>query len=148
MTLIPGDEELTKTINQINGGEKLDDRQRRLLQHDFKVYMEQYLKKHLGRLSYIRVVIWDDMLIIKGKRFLTDPEIYIVNNHAGKEVVRTARMKVARQHSIDNLPYFEKKLQAKAIHQTYNVEPENDFWIHVIVFDRTLTQEPEDNIID
>lgn len=140
MTFVPGDEEQTKTIDRISNGEKLDDRQRRRLQHDFKVYMEQYLKKRTGRLSHIKVVIWDDVVIIRGGKFLTDPEIYIVNTHAGKEVVRTARMKVANQHAIDNIPYFEEKLQAKAIHQTYDVEPEKDFWIHVVVFDRVLTE--------
>jgi hypothetical protein len=49
-------------------------------------------------------------------------------------------MQVAKQHSIENTPYFEEKLQAKSIHQAYDIEPENDFWIHVIVFDRCLTE--------
>ena len=36
-------------------------------------------------------------------------------------------MHVARQHAIDNVPYFETLLGAKVIHQTYMVEAENDF---------------------
>ncbi len=120
---------------------KLDDRQRRQLQHELKLYMEKYFKKKLGKgVDYTRITIWEDMLIIRGERFLTDPELYIIQTPAGKEVVRAARMQVARQHSIDNLEYFEKVLQAKAIHQTYDIEPEKDFWIHVVVFDRMLTE--------
>jgi uncharacterized protein YbcI len=111
------------------------------MQHELKVYMEQYFKKKLGKgVDYTRVVIWEDMLVIRGERFLTDPEIYIVETSAGKDVVRAARMQVARQHAIDNVPYFEQKLQARAVHQTYDVEPEKDFWIHVVVFDRVLTE--------
>jgi len=56
-------------------------------------------------------------------------------------VVKAARMQVAKQHSIDNLPYFEEKLGAKCIHQTYDVESENDFWIHVMVFDQVLIEQ-------
>jgi hypothetical protein len=47
-------------------------------------------------------------------------------------------MQVAKQHSID--PFFEEVLNAKALHQVYDVEPENDFWMHVVVFDRKLTE--------
>ena len=125
----------------IDTRKKLDDRQRRQMQHELKVYMEQYFKKKLGKgVDYTKVVIWEDMLIIRGERFLTEPEIYITETTMGREVVRAARMQVARQHSIDNMPYFEELLQAKAIHQTYDIEPEKDFWMHIIVFDRMLTE--------
>ncbi|MDD3853013.1 MAG: DUF2294 domain-containing protein [Syntrophomonadaceae bacterium] len=130
-----------KNIIHIDSQKKLDDRQRRQLQHELKVYMEQYFKKKLGKgVDYTKVVVWDDMIVIRGERFLTEPEIYIVETPAGKEVVRAARMQVARQHSIDNVPYFEELLNARVIHQTYDIEPEKDFWIHVMVFDRTLTE--------
>lgn len=126
---------------QIDSRRKLDDRERRHLQHEFKIYMEQYFKQKLGKgVDYTKVIIWDDMLIIRGERFLTEPEVYIVETTAGREVVRAARMQVARQHAIDNVPYFEAKLKARAIHQVFDVEPENDFWIHVVVFDRILTE--------
>jgi hypothetical protein len=48
-------------------------------------------------------------------------------------------MHVVEQHIVDNLPYFEKRLGAKGIHQAYEVEAENDYWMHIIVFDRVLT---------
>jgi uncharacterized protein YbcI len=80
------------------------------------------------------------MLIVRGERFLTEPEKYIVQTASGKEVVRAARMEVAKQHSIDNMSYFEERLNARAIHQAYDIEPEKDFWIHVVVFDRCLTE--------
>ncbi|MDD2497088.1 MAG: DUF2294 domain-containing protein [Desulfitobacteriaceae bacterium] len=141
MSFVRNGEEHEKNIVCINNRKKMDDRQRRHMQHELKVYMEQYFKRKLGKgVDYTKVVIWEDMLIIRGERFLTDPEIYIVETSAGKEVVRAARMQVARQHAIDNVPYFEEKLQARAIHQSYDVEPEKDFWIHVVVFDRILTE--------
>ena len=135
------DKDKASNIVNIDARKKLDGRQRKQLQHELKVYMEQYFKKKLGQgVDYTKVILWEDMLIIRGERFLTDPEIYIVQTPAGKEVVRAARMQVARQHAIDNVPYFEQKLQARAVHQTYDVEPEKDFWIHVVVFDRVLTE--------
>ena len=94
-----------KSLNmaKIEACKKLDERQRKQLQHELKVYMEQYMKKKLGKgVDNTKVIIWEDMLIIRGERFLTDPEIYIVQTPAGKEVVRAARMQVARQHSVDN----------------------------------------------
>ena len=141
MSFIRNREEYEKNIVCIDTRRKMDDRQRRHMQHDLKVYMEKYFKQKLGKgVDYTKVVIWEDMLIVRGERFLTEPEQYIVQTAAGKEVVRAARMQVARQHSIDNLAYFEERLQAKAVHQTYDVEPDNDFWIHVVVFDRVLTE--------
>ncbi|MEQ8175058.1 MAG: DUF2294 domain-containing protein [Syntrophomonadaceae bacterium] len=138
---MPSDGDGAKKVVNIDARKKLDERQRKQIQHELKVYMEQYFKRKLGKgVDYTRVVLWEDMLIIRGERFLTEPEIYIVQTPAGKEVVRAARMEVARQHSIDNIPYFEEKFQAKAIHQTYDIEPENDFWWHIVVFDRVLTE--------
>lgn len=130
-----------KNVVSIEAHKKLDDKQRRQMQHEIKVYLEQYFKQKLGKgVDYTKVVIWEDMMIIRGERFLTDPEIYIVATPAGREVVRAARMQVARQHSIDNVQYFEEKLQARVINETYDIVPENDFWMHVMIFDRTLTE--------
>ncbi len=124
--------------NDIN---KLNERERKKIQHELKIYMEKYFKQKLGKsVDYTKIVLWDDMLIIQGEGFLTEPEKYIVKTTAGKDVVNNARMHVARQHAIDNVPYFETLLDAKMIHQTYMVEAEKDFWMHVIVFNRILTQ--------
>jgi uncharacterized protein YbcI len=102
--------------------------------------MDKYFKEKLGKgVDYTKIIISNDMLIIRGERFLTEPEKYIVGTKSGNEVVNQARMHVARQHSIDNMPYFEKLFGAKAIHETYMVEAEKDFWMHTIVFDRVLT---------
>ncbi|MEN6460983.1 MAG: DUF2294 domain-containing protein [Syntrophomonas sp.] len=122
-------------------GRKLNEQQRRQLQHEFKLYMEQYFKDKLGKgVDYTKIVIWDDMLIIRGEGFLTTPEKYINETPSGREVVRAARMQVVKQHAIDNVGYFERRLDAKAIHHAYELEPENDFWMHVIVFDHVLTE--------
>lgn len=120
--------------------EKLGEQQRKKIQHEFKIYMEQYFKRTLGKsVTTTKINIVDDMLIIRGEGFLTEPEKFIVRTPRGKDAIRASRMHVVQQHIIDNLPYFEKKLGAKGIHQTYEVEAENDFWMHVIVFDRILT---------
>lgn len=128
-------------LNLSEEDQRLNDQQRKKLQHEIKLYMEKYFKQKLGKgVDYTKVVIWEDMLIIRGEGFLTEPEKYIVQTPSGKEVVRAARMQVAKQHSIDNTAYFEGILHARSVHQTYDIEPENDFWINVIVFDRTLTE--------
>lgn len=119
---------------------KLDERQRKQKQHELKIYMDKYFKEKLGKsVDYTKIIISSDMLIIRGERFLTEPEKFIVTTPAGNEVVNQARMHVARQHSIDNMPYFENYLGAKAIHETYMVDAKSDFWMHVIVFDKVLT---------
>lgn len=138
---MPGQDKKNQHLTNIDAPKRLDDRQRKQMQHELKIYMEQYFKKKLGKgVDYTKIVIWEDMLIIRGERFLTEPEMYIVETPAGKEVVRAARMQVARQHSIDNVPYFEELFQARCIHQTYDIEPENDFWWHIAIFDRMLTE--------
>jgi len=141
MPFAPDKNGQSHNVINIDAQHKLDERQRKKLQHEFKIYMEQYFKEILGKgVDYTKIIIWEDMVIVRGERFLTEPEQYIVKTAAGKEVVRAARMQVARQHSIDNVPYFEERLQARVIHQTYDIEPENDFWIHVMVYDRGLTK--------
>jgi len=80
------------------------------------------------------------MLIIRGEGFLTEPEKFIVATESGKDLVNTAGMQVARQHSIDNMDYFQERLGAMAIHQTYMIEAEKDFWMHAVVFDRVITE--------
>ena len=136
-----GKQEQSSSVVNINSHKKLNERERKQLQHEFKIYMEQYFKRTLGKgVDYTKVVIWDDMLVVRGEGFLTEPEKFIVQTPSGNEVVRAARMQVVKQHAIDNVPYFEKRLGATAIHSSYCMEPENDFWMHAIVFDRTLTE--------
>ncbi len=140
------DKKGSKTIPQhsaINDDEqiKLNEQQRRRIQHTFKLYMEKYFKEKMGKgVDYTKVILWGDMLIIRGEGFLTEPEKYIVATESGKDVVNAARRQVARQHSIDNQAYFEQTLNARVIHQMYDIEAENDFWMHVMVFDRVLTE--------
>lgn len=129
--------------NAVNSDQesKLNDQQRRRIQHVFKIYMEKYFKEKMGKgVDYTKIILWGDMLIIRGEGFLTEPEKYIVATESGKDVVNAARRQVAKQHTIDNQAYFEQTLNAKVIHQLYDIEAENDFWMHVMVFDRVLTE--------
>jgi len=50
-------------------------------------------------------------------------------------------MQVCKQHAQDNVPYIENLLTAKVLHQSFLVDAEKDFWMHVLVLDRTVTQE-------
>ncbi|MGI5925818.1 MAG: DUF2294 domain-containing protein [Thermacetogeniaceae bacterium] len=127
-------------VDRNDARERMNEQQRKKMQHEFKIYMEQYFKRTLGKsVTTTKINIVEDMLIIRGEGFLTEPEKFIVRTPRGKDAIRSSRMHVVQQHIIDNLPYFEKRLGAKGIHQTYEVEAENDFWMHVIVFDRVLT---------
>lgn len=64
-------EDKRSSIIDVTDGSKLDDIQRRKLQHEFKLYMEQYFKRKLGKgVDHTKIVIWEDMLIIRGKDFL------------------------------------------------------------------------------
>ncbi|HAN94563.1 MAG TPA: hypothetical protein DCQ17_03245 [Firmicutes bacterium] len=71
---------------------------------------------------------------------MSQPEKYIASSAAGQEVVSSARMHVAKQHSADNTPYFERLLQAQVLHEAFLVDAKKDFWLHVMVFDRVLTE--------
>jgi uncharacterized protein YbcI len=120
--------------------ERLNEQERKRLQHELKIYMEQYFKRTLGKsVDTTRISIVEDMLVIRGEGFLTAPEKFIVMTPQGKDAVRAFRMHVVQQHIIDNIPIFEKLFNAEAVHQTYEVEAHNDFWIHAIVFNRVLT---------
>jgi uncharacterized protein YbcI len=115
------------------------DQERRKLQHEIKTYMILYFKRILGRgVDEVKITIFEDMLIIRLKGFLTEPEKYIVNTPNGKEIVRASRRQVGDQHVIDNIPYFEETLKAKVVYHSYDIDPENDFAGHLIVFNHVL----------
>jgi uncharacterized protein YbcI len=121
---------------------KLDERARRKLQHELKIYIEQYFKSKLGKGSdHTRVTIWEDLVVIRGEGFLTDPERFLVETPEGLRIVNSGRMQVCKQHAQDNVPYIENLLTAKVLHQSFLVDAEKDFWMHVLVLDRTVTQE-------
>ncbi|HWQ76851.1 MAG TPA: DUF2294 domain-containing protein [Syntrophomonas sp.] len=115
------------------------DQERRKLQHEIKTYMIQYFKRILGRgVDDVKITIFEDMLIMRLTGFLTEPEKYIVKTPNGSEKVRASRRQVGDQHIIDNIPYFEETMKANVIYQSYDIDPENDFAGHLIVFDHVL----------
>ncbi len=119
---------------------KLSEQQRKKLQHEFKLHMEQYFKQILGKgVDYTKVTICEDMLIIRGEGFLTEPEKFIAQTPSGRRTIRAARSHVALQHFHDNIRYFEEKLNAKVIHNIGGMEPEKDFWMNTLIFDRSFT---------
>ncbi len=128
-------------LNKIEIPPKLNEKQRKQCQHEIKIYMEKYFKEKLGKgVDHTKIIVWEDMMIIRGEGFLTEPEKFIAKTEIGVELVNNARLQVAKQHAIDNLPLFESKLKCKVLYQTYMVDAEKDFWMHTIVFDQNLTE--------
>lgn len=120
---------------------KLTFKQRKLLQHEFTLHLEKYFKELIGKGSnYTNVIIWNNMVIIRGEGFLTDPEKFVALEMEGSNLVKLTRMQVAKQISIDNVPYFESKLGANCIRQSFDVDAKNDFWVHIMVFDQLLIE--------
>lgn len=129
---------------RLQGNERLDERARRKMQHELKIYMEKYFKCKLGKgVDHTQITIWEDVMIIRGEGFLTDPEKYITETETGVDVVNSARMHVAKQHARDNIPVFEELFSAKVCNQAFVVDAEKDFWMHVMIFERPLTEKPE-----
>ncbi len=119
----------------------LTNKQRRQLQHEFKIHMEKYAKELIGKGSdHTKVLIWDDMLILRCEGFLTEPERFIATTVSGVNLVKESRMEIAKQFATDKVPFFEEFLGANCIHQTFDVEAGKDFWIHVMVFDKILIE--------
>lgn len=120
----------------------LNNKNRKQLQHEIKIYLEKYFKSRLGIAAELfKIIIWHDMLIFRAEKILSEPEKYITQMPTGCQLVRAARMEVAKQHSLDNLLYFEEKLGAKCIRETYDVDAEKDSFIHVVIFDKILIDE-------
>lgn len=116
-------------------------KQRKQLQHEIKNYATKYFKNLLVKAAeYHKVMIWNDMLIIRAKNLLTEAEKQIIQLPGGNEKVKETRMQVAKQFAVDNSAYLEEKLGAKCIHQMYDVDPKQDFWIHSMVFDKVLIE--------
>lgn len=119
--------------------DRLDEQRRKQIQHELKIYLEKYFKEKLGKgPNLTKIIISHDMLIIRGERFLTEPEKFILTTNKGNKAIKRSRMHVARQHSIDNMPHIEKTLGARAVHEGFTVDANKDFWMHAIVFDRVL----------
>lgn len=122
--------------------ESLNLRQRKQLQHEIKNYVTQYFKKRVSKAAdSCKVILYNDVLIIRSENFLTEPEKQIITLQDGSELVRASRMQVAKQHAIDNLSYFEEKLGAKCIHQVYDVDATKDLWVQIMFFDKVLTED-------
>ena len=113
----------------------------RELQHEIKTHVQQYFKKNLGKgVETTKVIILEDMLIIRVGWFLTDSEKFILTTPEGESAVKVSRMVIAKQSVKDNLPYFEEKLKAKSFYQNYDIDPATDFGYCILIFDQTLTE--------
>ncbi|NLM39226.1 MAG: DUF2294 domain-containing protein [Firmicutes bacterium] len=130
------------SADNVQSHAKLDERARKQLQHELKIYIEKYFKTKIGKgADHTRVTIWEDIVIIRGEGFLTDPEKFLIETSEGLDVVNSARLQVAKQHAHDNVPHIEKMLGAHVLHQAFLVDAQRNFWMHVMILDRTITQE-------
>mgnify|MGYP000950540054 CR=1 FL=1 len=114
-------------------------KQKRQLQHEFKIHLEKYFKELIGKSSdSTKITIWEQAVICRGKGFLTEPEKFVARTPDGKKIINASRMKIFKQFAKDNQHYFEEKLRANCIYQTYTFESTMDVWIHVLIFDQLL----------
>lgn len=135
------EQEINQSKIDFNEGGLLDDQQRCRIQHEIKVYIEQYFKNQIGKgFDNLRILISEDMLIIRGHGFLTETEKFIVKTPQGRKVLRAARFEIARQRIHDNNPYFEGLFGAKIIYNTYDIDPEQEILTHLFIFDHKLAE--------
>ena len=119
---------------------RLNEAKRKQMQHDIKIYLQQYFKQELGKgIDYTKIIICEDMLIIRGEGFLTEPEKIVAQTPSGKKIIKALRNHVILQLWQHNKKYLEEKLDAKVIHSFFDIEPEKDFWINTVVFDCYFT---------
>jgi uncharacterized protein YbcI len=118
---------------------KLSYKQSRQLQHEIKMQAEKYTKDLLGKgVNYTKVVIWDDMVIIQYKGFLTEPEKTIAKTLKGSSLVKATRLQITNQIAIDSERYFEAMLGAKCLHQSFDIDTKKDLYVHILFFDKLL----------
>ncbi|WP_203556747.1 DUF2294 domain-containing protein [Bacillus sp. B15-48] len=120
---------------------KLSYEQRRHLQHEFKIYLEKYFKGIIGKgADSTKVIIWNDMVIIRGQGFLTSPEKHIAKTPKGSKLIKESRQLLSKQFAVENVTYFEEQLGSRCIHQTYDIDSNKDLWIHIMIFDQLLIE--------
>lgn len=118
---------------------KLSEQDVKQLQHEINVFVQKYCKETVGKGSdSIKSYIYDDMFIIRGEGFLTDAEKYIAQTPAGSEMVRASRHEGLLRFLHEYNSYLENKFNAKVLHNIFDTEPDKDFWMHTVVFDRKL----------
>lgn len=111
------------------------------MQHEIKNYAEQTFKKTINKsVDYAQVDIYKDMIILRGKGFLTQAEKYIINSSEdGIEKVKNTRLVIADQFSINCENVIEEITNAKILHQFTDLDVKNDFTVHIIILDRIIT---------
>jgi uncharacterized protein YbcI len=128
-------------ISQPQKEGKFTIKQRKSLQHECTLHLEKYFKGIIGKGSnYTSVIIWNNMVILRGEGFLTDPEKFVAIDEEGSNLVKETRMQIAKKLSKDTVPYFEEKLGANCIWQSFDVDAKNDFWVHIMFFDQLLIE--------
>ncbi|HHU32524.1 MAG: DUF2294 domain-containing protein [Zhaonellaceae bacterium] len=122
-----------------NPQRKLSEHEVKQLQHEINIFVQKYCKETVGKGSdYIKSSIYDDMFIIRGEGFLTEAEKYIAQTPAGSEMVRASRHEGLLRFLHVYNSYLEEKFGAKVLHNIFDTEPDKDFWMHTVVFDRKI----------
>ena len=119
--------------------QKYSEDQIRQYLHEIKIFIQKYSKREVGKGSdEIKTNYCEDMIIFRGHGFLTEPEKYIAQTSSGRKMIRVSRMEALKRFSVYFLNILESKFKAKVIYDFYDIKPEKDFWIRVVVFDRNL----------
>lgn len=125
--------------NSKKGRGKLSEQEVKQLQHEINIFVQKYCKETVGKGSdQIKSWIVDDMFIIRGEGFLTDAEKFIAQTPAGSEMVRASRYQGLLRFLHEYNAYLEERFSAKVLHNIFDTEPDKDFWMHTVVFDRRL----------
>lgn len=120
---------------------KLSELKIKQFQHEIKNHIQQFSKDNVGKGSdYVKCTIFEDMMILRGEGFLTELEKYVARTPSGSEKIKASRIEVIERSDEEFRIYLEQLLEAKELHRVYNVEPHNNFWMDIHVFDRRLTE--------
>lgn len=119
--------------------QRLNEQQIKQLQHEIKTYVQKFSKDNVGKGSdYIKCTIYDDLLIIRGSGFLSELENYLAQTPSGCEKIKASREEIIERSAQEFKMYLEEKFGVNEIHRVFNVEPGNNYWIDIHVFDKRL----------
>lgn len=117
------------------------DKDRKEIQHKLKIFAEKYFKEHIEKsIDEVHVLICEDIIIGRGKGFLTGPEKSIVKNTKdGAQKVNETRLLLADDFSdsVKNIVY--ELIGVPVINNYIEVDSINDFTMVVVILDRKVT---------
>lgn len=118
----------------------LTEKKRKEIQHDMKIFTEQYFKSLLGKgLDVVRVQIFEDLVVIRGIGFLTCAELNIAKSSvAGANQIRELRMSLSGGYLDAAADKLTSLLGVKILQKLADVNSSSDFVMGVFVLDTSV----------